>query len=159
MLDSNGPSAPSSVMKSPELNNGIDWLAQQNGGQFDPVLFGDYRDPQENIMNNTFGDFFNDAFVAPDFSTPFNTGELLSEPKQQQRSITPHAPSKPDLMKEVEAAQNANDDPAVVPAEEPKRFIACDKLWSVLSPRYMTHLSYRNSSTASHLSTLGLRIC
>lgn len=57
--------------------NGIDWMAQQNGGQFDPVLFGGYRDPQENILNYE-ASFFNDAFNDRDFTTPFYTGEPLS---------------------------------------------------------------------------------
>ena len=141
MLGSNGPSAPSSMMKSPDLisptttNNSIDWMAQQNGGQFDPVLFGDYRDPQESIMNSGFGDFFNDAFPTQDFGSPFNTGELLSEPVQQQAGPAPSVvPSKLDLMKQVEAAQDANDDPQIMPAKLQK-FIGCDKLWSVFAPR------------------------
>ncbi|CAI4217724.1 unnamed protein product [Parascedosporium putredinis] len=52
---------------------GFDWLAQQNGGQFDPQLFGDYREPQNNILSgNNFDDsFFNEAIDA-DFFTPFN---------------------------------------------------------------------------------------
>ncbi|KAL8785413.1 MAG: hypothetical protein Q9195_008648 [Heterodermia aff. obscurata] len=134
MLGSNGPSAPSSMVTSPDLispnnNNGIDWMAQQNGGQFDPVLFGDYRDPQENIMNGGFGDFFNDAFLPQDFGSPFNTGEPLNEPVQPQTAPAPSAaPPKPDLMKQVEAAQDANDDPQVMPAKL-QTFIGCDKLW------------------------------
>ena len=137
---SNGPSAPSSMVKSPDLdsatnNNGIDWMAQQNGGQFDPVLFGDYRDPQENIMNGGFGDFFNEAFLPPDFGSPFKTDELFNEPLQQQTTPAPSAaPSKPDLMKQVEAAQEANDDPQSVPVKL-QTFIGCDKLWSVFAPR------------------------
>ena len=145
MYDSNTPSAPSAAMKAPGLENGIDWLAQQNGGQFDPVLFGDYRDPQDNIMNSNLGEFFGDAFFAQDFGTPFNTGELLSEPQQSQQSMSPPAPPMTDLMKECEAAQNANDDPAtVVKEEKPKQFIPCDKLWSVfLCPCdcYPSHLA------------------
>ena len=140
MLDSNGPSAPSSVIKSPDLNSGIDWLAQQNGGQFDPVLFGDYRDPQDNIMNGGYNDFFSDAFLAQDFSTPYNTGEL-SESQQNIPASTPAtnpAPPKTDLMKEVDAAQDANDNPEVVPAQRPN-YITCDKLWSVPSPRRVSH--------------------
>ena len=149
MFVSNGSSASSSLLKSPDPTNnnagfeniaGFDWMAQQNGGQFDPVLFNDYRDPQENIMNGEFGDFFNDAFLAQDFGSPFNTGESLSDPLQQPApaptSITTTASTKPDLMKEVEAAQNANDDPEIVPVEKPS-FIACDKLWLVNPPRYM----------------------
>ena len=133
MYDSNTPSAPSTMIKQPELENGIDWLAQQNGGQFDPVLFGDYRDPQDNIMNSNLGDFFGDAFFAQDFGTPFNTGELQSDPQQSQNSMSPPAPPKADVIKECEAAQNANDDPAaVVQKEKQREFISCDKLWSVL---------------------------
>ena len=52
--------------------------------QFDPVLFGDYRDPQDNILsNNAFGDFFNDAFPTQDFSSPYNTGDFVSPPAKQ----------------------------------------------------------------------------
>lgn len=137
-LNSNSPSASSSVTKLPELDNGIDWLAQQNGGQFDPVLFGDYRDPQDNVMNNNFGDFFDDAFLAQDFSSPFNTGELLSEPQLPQPSMPSPALAKPDVMKACEAAQDAHDSPEVTPKEKAKQFMACDKLWSVLSLSYFS---------------------
>ncbi|MCJ1469547.1 DNA-binding transcription factor yap1 [Pseudocyphellaria aurata] len=116
--------APSSVMKSPTNDfHGIDWMAQQNGGQFDPILFGDYRDPQDNILNNnTFGDFFNDAFLPQDFSNPFNTGDFIASP-----------PSKRDLMKEVEIQQLGNDDifsarPATT-VNDTNQTIGCNKLW------------------------------
>ncbi|PHH90318.1 hypothetical protein CDD83_3992 [Cordyceps sp. RAO-2017] len=50
----------------------FDWLANQNGGQFDPQLFGDYREPQDSILSNpNLDDFFNDALDA-DFMTPYN---------------------------------------------------------------------------------------
>ncbi|KAL8956752.1 MAG: hypothetical protein Q9183_006228, partial [Haloplaca sp. 2 TL-2023] len=68
--------------KSPAADiNGIDWMAQQNGGQFDPLLFGDYRDSQNDILSN---DFFSDAFLNQDFNTPFNMPEDFSptEPKK-----------------------------------------------------------------------------
>lgn len=142
-IDSNGPSASSTLLKSPDPANtnagfdttaGFDWMAQQNGGQFDPVLFNDYRDPQDNVMNGGFGDFFNDAFLTQDFGSPFSTGGLVSEalkqPSPASTATTTTASTKPDLMKEVEAAQNANDDPRVVPAAK-SSFITCDKLWSV----------------------------
>lgn len=156
LLDSNASLAPSSTMKSPEptiTNNNsssIDWLAQQNGGQFDPVLFGDYRDPQDNIMNGGFGDFFNDAFLTQDFGSPFNTGNIVNQPEAQL--LTPATdtipPPKSDLMKEVEAAQDGNDEPVVVPAKK-RSFIACDKLWSVLAPRLLTYSSFRTASPAA----------
>lgn len=105
------------MAKSPAAEiNGIDWMAQQNGGMFDPVLFGDFRDPQDNILNNNaFGDFFNDAFPLQDFGTPYYTGET---------------PPKKDLMQEIEVRQNAT--PSVVgPKDDKKNFLACDKLWFV----------------------------
>lgn len=79
-------------------NNGLDWLAQQNGGQFDPQLFGGYREPQQNIMSNTsFDDFFTDAFDA-DFLTPFNTAP------------SPNLAKKNNLIAEIDAKQNDVDD-------------------------------------------------
>ena len=114
-----GPAPPSSVMKSPAADiNGIDWMAQQNGGQFDPVLFGDYRDSNDALFNN---DFFNEAFLAQDFTTPFNMPESTSP-----------IPPKKDLMQQVEEQQNGGDD-EVVPGEQPKQFLTCDKLWLVTS--------------------------
>jgi AP-1-like transcription factor len=77
---------------------GFDWLAQQNGGQFDPQLFGDYRESQENILTSaTFDDsFFNDALDA-DFFTPYN--------------VAPNAAiAKKNLIAEIDAKQNADDD-------------------------------------------------
>ena len=91
-------------------------MAQQNGGTFDPVLFGDYRDPQDNILNsNAFGDFFNDAFPLQDFGTPYYTGELLP---------------KKELMQEIEVKKIATPS-EVEPDEDKKHLMACDKLWSV----------------------------
>lgn len=98
-------------------NNSLDWLSQQNGGQFDPQLFGGYREPQENILANpSFDEFFNDAFDA-DFFTPYNAA--------------PATPSvqKKNLIAEIDAKQNdiVND---VAPAESTKR---CDQIWYVTS--------------------------
>ncbi|KAJ6787893.1 hypothetical protein PWT90_01876 [Aphanocladium album] len=81
-------------------NNGLDWLAQQNGGQFDPQLFGGYREPQQSIMSNpSFDEFFNDAFDA-DFLTPFNTAPSSNLTK------------KNNLIAEIDAKQNEDDMPA-----------------------------------------------
>lgn len=120
MSQSNGTSAPpSSVMKSPASDiNGFDMMARQNGGHFDPVLFGDYRDTQNDLFN---GDFFSDAFLTQDFNTPFNVPEEIS-------------PSpKNDLMQQVEAQQNSGGN-EVVPGEDTKQYLTCEKLWLVSSP-------------------------
>ncbi|KAI4171726.1 MAG: hypothetical protein LQ348_006884 [Seirophora lacunosa] len=115
MSHGNGVSAsPSSAVQPTASNvNGIDMMARQNGGTFDPVLFSDYRDPQNDLFNN---DFFNEAFLNQDFSTPFNMPE----------DITP-SPKK-DLMQQVEAQQNSGDK-EVVPGEDPKQYLTCEKLW------------------------------
>ncbi len=140
MSGSNDASVPSSVMKSPvSETNGIDWMAQQNGGLFDPVLFGDYRDPQDNILNSGF---FNDAFLLQDdFGTAFNTGTA---------AMASPAPKR-DLMKEVETQQNGGAEVEVVPREAPKQFVGCDKLWYVQE----THLPSLIAS--NHFSIQGPR--
>lgn len=75
----------------------FDWLASQNGGHFDPQLFGDYREPQDNILSNSnFDDFFNDALDA-DFLTPYNVPSTVPGPKK-------------NLIQEIEAKQNLLDD-------------------------------------------------
>lgn len=109
-------SAPS-AFTSPSMYdiNGIDWMAQQNGGQFDPVLFGGYRDPHENILNNYDPEFFNEAFNDWDFSRPFYTSEPVSPPVKR------------DLMKEVEARQNGTED-EVASNNTTNRTLPCGKL-------------------------------
>ena len=123
LAQSNGASATSNMVKSPFADiNGIDWLAQQNGGQFDPVLFGDYRDPQDSILNNnTFGDYFNDAFPVQDFQdfpSAYNTADFASPAPKQ------------DLMQRVDK-QKESSPLEIVPSDEARQFISCDKLWSV----------------------------
>lgn len=109
--------APGTTMMAPIKDfHGIDWMAQQNGGTFDPVLFGDYRDPQENIMSADFGDFFNDAFPALDFGTPSNP------------MLEPTPPSKKGIMQEIED-QQAGKEPEVVPGEPMQQFLSCNMLW------------------------------
>ena len=118
--NSNSALAPSNFAKPPVADiNGFNWMAQQNDGQFDPVLFGDYRDPQENVLaNNTFGDFFDDAFPLQDFGSPYNTGDFA----------TP-APPK-DLMQEIEKQKNGGPEEVLL-GDQPKNMIGCEKIWSV----------------------------
>ena len=101
-------------------SNTIDWFANQNGGVFDPVLFGDYRDPQENIMNGDFG-FFDNAFTMP--------ADLNSESHTTPLETT--LPKKKDLMQQIED-QQAGKEQEVVPGENPKQFLTCNMLWYVL---------------------------
>lgn len=82
-------------------SNNLDWLTSQNGGQFDPQLFGDYREPQDNILSNpSFDDFFNDS-VDIDFFTPFNMAPA------------PSANKKTNILDEIDAQKDSvNAEPA-----------------------------------------------
>lgn len=95
----------------------FDWLAQQNGGQFDPQLFGDYREPQNNILANpSFDDFFNDA-IDTDFLTPFNVAP------------SPNISQKKNICDEIDAQQDkVHEDP-----EQPdKSSMSCNQIWEKL---------------------------
>ena len=96
--------------------NGIDWFAQQNGNQFDPQLFGDYREPQDNILSGDgFTDsFFADAFAMPDFNSPFNVAPSPAPPKK-------------DLVGQIDDKQN--EDEEVVPGEDSSKMLTCNTIW------------------------------
>jgi AP-1-like transcription factor len=96
--------------------NGIDWFAQQNGNQFDPQLFGDYREPQENILaGEPFSDsFFSEAFALPDFNSPFNVAPSPVPPKK-------------DLVAQIDEKQNEEDE--VVPGEDRATMLNCNTIW------------------------------
>ena len=97
--------------------NGFSWFAQQNGGEFDPVLFGGYRDPQNAIISQDFGSYFNDAFPLPDL--------FGSLPTYNEAAPSP-AP-KVDLIKQVDAAQQGEEE--VVPGEDKGKLMTCNKIW------------------------------
>ena len=107
---------------TPDITS-FDWMAQQNGGQFDPVLFGDYRDPQDNIVNS-FGDFFNDAFPLNDFASPYNISDVTSQPP------------KKDFIQEIEV-QKSGSSSKIDPSGEKTQYLTCDKLWFVSSASYL----------------------
>lgn len=73
MSSSSLGNSPPNPLSAPSPYGGIDWMASQNGGQFDPVLFGDYRESQDAVVGD--GDFkngfFNDAYPL-DFGSPLN---------------------------------------------------------------------------------------
>ncbi|PVH84130.1 PAP1-domain-containing protein [Cadophora sp. DSE1049] len=114
------PGANSGNFDTPAFDiNGIDWFAQQNNNQFDPQLFGDYREPQDNILSNEpFGDtFFTDAFALGDFTSPFN---MAPSP----------APPKKDLVAQIDEKQNEDDE--VVPGEDTTQMLSCNTIWDRL---------------------------
>jgi len=97
--------------------NGINWLAQQNNNGFDPILFGDYRETQDNVLAQDFGSFFNDAYPLPDLGSPLhNYNDVTAEP-----------PAKNDLMRQVSLAKDAEE---VVPNND--KPMTCNKIWDRL---------------------------
>ncbi|KAI0887830.1 PAP1-domain-containing protein [Annulohypoxylon maeteangense] len=97
----------------------IDWMSQQNGGQFDPQLFGDYREPQDNILSSaTFDDsFFNDAFDV-DFTTPYNVAPSPN---------APNAPKK-NLIAEIDARKESDD----TILTNNGKLLTCNNIWEKL---------------------------
>ena len=111
-------------VKSPTpLPSGIDYFANQNGGQFDPTLFGEYRDSQNAIVGegDFTGGFFNDAFLNTGYGSPFHFGD------------TP-AVQKPNPLEEIERIQDGIDE-EVVPGEDINSMLNCHKIWDKLSSR------------------------
>ncbi|EXJ90755.1 fungal AP-1-like factor [Capronia coronata CBS 617.96] len=98
--------------------NGINWLAQQNNGNFDPILFGDYRETQDNVLSQDFGSFFNDAYPLPDLGSPLHNYNDLSVDQVP----------KHDLMQQVENSMNGTDE--VVPNNDQP--MTCNKIWDRL---------------------------
>lgn len=98
--------------------NGIHWLAQQNNNSFDPILFGDYRESQDNILSQDFGSFFNDAYPLPDLGSPLHN---YSDVANEQTVKT-------DLLKQVDEAKDGREE--VVPDNE--KPMTCNKIWDRL---------------------------
>jgi AP-1-like factor len=117
--DDKPSTAVTNTAKSPTpLLNGIDYFANQNGGQFDPTLFGEYRDTQNAIVGDGdfTGGFFNDAFLNAGYGSPFHFGD------------TP-AVQKPNPLEEIERMQDGEDE--VVPGDDINSMLNCHKIWSV----------------------------
>ena len=109
--------SPAGATKTPAPEPiGFDFFANQNGGNFDPTLFGEYRDSQNAIVGD--GDFtngfFNDAFPLADYGSPFHFGD------------TP-AIQKPNPLEEIERIQDGDDE--VVPGDDPSQLLNCHKIW------------------------------
>ncbi|KAI5849737.1 transcription factor PAP1-domain-containing protein [Tricharina praecox] len=124
------PKVPQFSTTSDATTSSLDWLSQQSSGNnFDPVLFNDYRDPVNDI-NTTIGmSFFDDAFPAVSFDT--------TAPAPTANPTT--AESKKDLIAAIDAL-NDEDDDEVVPADDPKQMLSCNKIWDRISshPRFVS---------------------
>ena len=122
----------------------INWLSQQStNGTFDPVLFGDYRETQDNLLTQDFGSFFNDAYPLPDLGSPLHNYNDYVAPEQVI------APTKPDLLAQVEAAKEGHDE--VVPATD--KPMTCNKIWSV-DAEFPQLTSLANSVTRDRLQSM-----
>ena len=104
--------------------NGINWLAQQNNNSFDPILFGDYRETQDNILSQDFGAFFNDAYPLPDLGSPLHN----------YNDVATESAPRNDLMKQVEEAKNGHEE--VVPDNE--KPMTCNKIWFVPTEDFLS---------------------
>lgn len=119
------------VTSTSDALKGIDYFATQNGGGFDPVLFGDYRDSQAAIVGDGdfTGGFFNDALPSAigDFGSPFNWDTNMST------GLTP-AIQKPNPMEEAirhaDAIAEGNDE-EIVPGDNLDNMLTCHNIWYV----------------------------
>ena len=115
------------------------WLASQNNFQFDPQLFGEYREPQDNILgtNGLDDTFFNDAFAA-DFTTPYN---MAPSPVAQKKAA-------PDLVAQIDAANN-NDE--VGPDGQ---LLTCNTIWCAQTiPHYQYEPRFTDGNDREKLQT------
>ena len=116
----------------------LDWLSQQNGGQFDPQLFSEYREPQNNILATTFDDsFFNDAFDI-DFTTPYNMP--ASSPQ----------PPKKNICDEIDAQKERDDSLFTVVNG---KLLTCNNIWYVPAQPLVTLRSDTNTPYREKLQT------
>lgn len=107
-------------------------------GNFDPVLFGDYRESNDAIVGggNFTGGFFDDALTsAPfDFSSPSNLFGILQSPQQSNATLgsgtNAPTPSR-SLMSEIEKTRDGGDDEVGLEnkTEGNTKMISCNNIW------------------------------
>ncbi|ROW06636.1 hypothetical protein VPNG_06721 [Cytospora leucostoma] len=97
----------------------LDFLASTSNFQFDPQLFGGYREPQENILGSGLDDtFFNDAFEM-DFTTPYFAPSPVAHKKEGD-----------DLLARIDAAKN--EDSTELVQTNDGQLLTCNKIWEKL---------------------------
>lgn len=107
---------------------------------FDPVLFGDYRDPSESFLTNgDFGGGFFDEALNPasfDLGSPSNLFGILQSPAQTHAQFPNNAPTPSrNLMAEVEKNRDGGDDDGLPTMESEKKLISCNNIWYAQPPR------------------------
>lgn len=125
--------APQFSTVSDQTANSLDWLAQQSSTTFDPVLFGDYREPVNDINTNLNMSFFEDAFPVLNFDA---LGSPLSPPAEKPAALA----GKKSLIATIDAMNNDDDDDEVVPGDDHKQMLSCNKIWDRISshPRFVS---------------------
>ncbi|KAI5807932.1 transcription factor PAP1-domain-containing protein [Peziza echinospora] len=113
-------------------------MAAMNGGQFDPVLFGDYRDPMDPIHADLNMSFFDDAFPMPDFSiaSPIMPSTPLGghiEPEHKK-------PVPPGLKEMDDDYSSSDDEDLMVTAQADANLMSCNKIWDRISahPKFVS---------------------
>jgi len=104
------------------VDNSLTWLPQDNF-QFDPQLFGDYREPQNNVLNNGADDWWTTDALDADFLAPYNLPPTAPGLLPPQSEAEAHPPKK-DLISQIDEV-NASDDG---PGEQ----LDCNKIWDKL---------------------------
>ncbi|ROW01228.1 hypothetical protein VMCG_05834 [Cytospora schulzeri] len=106
--------------------NDLNFLSSTNNFQFDPQLFGSYREPQENILGNGLDDgFFNEAFDM-DFTTPY----FAPSPVAQKKDAHKAAPDMGDIISRIDAAKN--EDTTELVQTNDGQLLTCNKIWEKL---------------------------
>lgn len=130
---------------SSDINN-FDWLASQNGGQFDPVLFGDYRESQDNILGtgDFSGGFFDDSLPSLGSNDLFNFGMPSMAATSPQQAAQAPAKQMTNLMEQVERQRDGADtDERKVVAEgemiahlenKATKMMSCPQVWYAMPP-------------------------
>ena len=120
------PKVPQFSTTSDATASSLDWLTQQSGGStngsnsnnnpFDPVFFGDYRDPTNDLGNGIGMGFFDDEFATVNFD------DIQTES---------HAKKDPLALCDALNADDDDDDDEdeVMPAEDRKKMLSCNKIW------------------------------
>jgi AP-1-like factor len=106
----------------------LDYFVNENGVQFDPVLFGDYRDNNAAIIGDGdfTGGFFNDAMPNFDFSSPFNWNDLTGSTRT---GLTP-AVQKPNPLEQADILTSPGfENEEVVPGDDMSKLMKCRDIW------------------------------
>lgn len=144
--DGNANGAQFSFTQLPTQNNNdfnlgnFDNFSVPQVDTFDPVLFGDYRDTNENIVgggnfnNGFFDDSLNSASL--DWGSPSNLFGILSPAAPQaSNAITPSR----NLISECDKVRDGGDDDYGLPGTQKPasgdsgKLISCTKIWSVIT--------------------------